>query len=170
MPREFTVSGSITIAVAPEVVYDAVSDVTQMGRWSPENLGAKVARPTEAAYVGMRFVGSNKRGPIRWETGCTVTATERGRRFAFDVNRYGRGRLMIPVRVASWAYDFEAVDGGTLVTETWQDRRRGWPNAAVRVFDPLATRHESFAEFQKGNNARTLRNLKAELETSFPAM
>lgn len=169
MPREYTVSGSITIAVAPEVVYDAVSDVTQMGRWSPENLGAKVTRPTEAAYVGMRFVGSNKRGPVRWETGCTVTAAERGRRFAFDVNRYGRGRVMIPVRVASWAYDFEAVDGGTLVTETWHDRRRGWPDAAVRLFDPLATRHESFAAFQRGNIARTLRNLKAELETSFPA-
>ena len=165
MPREFTVSGSITIAVEPDVVYDAVSDVTQMGRWSPENLGAKVARPTEAAYVGMRFVGSNKRGPVRWETGCTVTSAERGRRFAFDVNRYGRGRLMIPVRVASWAYDFEPVEGGTLVTETWHDRRRGWPNGAVRVFDPLATRHESFAEFQKGNIARTLRKLKAELET-----
>ena len=164
MPREFTVSDSITVNVAPEVVYDAVSDVTQMGRWSPENRGARVADPQQAAYVGMRFVGANKRGPISWETGCTVSAAERGVRFAFDVNRYGTGRLMIPVNVASWAYDFEAVDGGTRVTETWHDRRRGWPNGAVRVFDPLATRKESFAAFQRGNIARTLRKLKAELE------
>jgi len=166
MPREFTVSDSIIIDVAPDEAYAAVSDVTQMGRWSPENLGARVDGQHQAAYVGMGFVGANKRGPIRWETGCTVTAAERGVRFAFDVNRYGTGRLMIPVHVASWAYDFQAVEGGTRVTETWTDRRRGWPNSLVRVFDPLATRRESFAAFQRGNIARTLRNLKAELEVT----
>jgi hypothetical protein len=94
-----------------------------------------------------------------------VTSADPGRRFAFDVDRYGYGRFMVPVQVASWAYDFEAVEDGTLVTETWRDRRRGWPDAAVRMLDPLATRHESFAPLQRGNIARTLRNLKAELET-----
>jgi hypothetical protein len=93
-----------------------------------------------------------------------VTAAEPGRRFAFDVERYGFGRFMVPVRIATWAYDFEPVDGGTRVTETWTDGRTGWPDFATRIFDPIATRKPSFAEFQKGNIRRTLANLKKELE------
>lgn len=166
MTRETTVAGSIWIDVLPEVAYDAVSDVTQMGRWSPENTGAAVATPDRPAYVGMHFVGSNKRGPARWQTRCTVTSAERGVRFAFDVDRYGIAPVLFPVSVASWSYDFVAQDGGTLVIETWHDGRLRWPHLSVRVFDPLATGRPSFAEFQRGNIARTLANLKRELELS----
>ena len=164
MERELEVSGSIVIAVDPATAYDAVSDVRQMGRWSPENRGAVVKDGFEHAYVGMQFVGDNKRGSVRWQTECVVTDAEPGRRFAFVVRRYGFGRVMVPVRIASWAYDFEPVDGGTRVTETWSDGRTGWPDFTTRVFDPIATRKPSFAEFQKGNIRRTLANLKTELE------
>lgn len=164
MTRELTVSDSIWIDADPAVAYDAVSDVTQMGRWSPENLGATVARPADAAYVGMHFVGSNKRGPARWQTRCTVTAAERGKRFAFDVDRYGIAPFLVPVSVASWAYTFEPQDGGALVTETWHDGRTRWPSFTVRLFDPVATGHPSFADFQRRNISRTLTNLKRELE------
>jgi uncharacterized protein YndB with AHSA1/START domain len=166
MSRVLTVSDSIVIDVAPEAAYDAVSDVTQMGRWSPENTGATVEQPAGAAYVGMHFVGSNKRGPARWHTRCTVTAADRGRHFAFVVDRYGMTPLLLPVSVASWEYTFEPNGSGTLVTETWHDGRTLWPDIAVRIFDPLATRHASFADFQRGNIRRTLRNLKRELERS----
>lgn len=164
MTRELTVLDSLWIDVSPEAAYDAVSDVTQMGRWSPENTGATVVRPSGSAYVGMHFVGSNKRGPARWQTRCTVTAADPGRRFAFDVDRYGVAPAMFPVSVASWEYRFEPQGGGTLVTETWRDGRIRWPDITVRLFDPLVTRHASFADFQRGNIARTLKNLKRELE------
>ena len=164
MAREFEVSGSIVIAVDPATAYDAVSDVRQMGRWSPENRGAVVKDGFEHAYVGMLFVGDNKRGPMRWQTECVVTDAEPGRRFAFDVRRYGFGRFMVPVRIASWAYDFEPVERGTRVTERWSDGRTGWPDFATRVFDPIVTSKPSFAEFQKGNIRRTLANLRTELE------
>ena len=51
MKRELSVSGWIHIKVDPETVYDAVSDVRQMGRWSPENKGAAVRGGFESAYV-----------------------------------------------------------------------------------------------------------------------
>ena len=164
MSRVMTVSDSVVIDVTPETAYDAVSDVTQMGRWSPENTGATVERPADAAYVGMHFVGNNKRGPVRWHTRCTVTAADRGREFAFVVDRYGLAPLLVPVSVATWIYTFEPRGSGTLVTETWCDGRTRWPDVTVRIFDPVATRHASFADFQKGNIRRTLRNLKRELE------
>ncbi len=159
-----SVSGSIVIEVDPATVYDAVSDVRQMGRWSPENTGARVAGDHAEARVGMTFVGENKRGPARWKTRCTVTAADRGERFAFDVDRYGIGGVLVPVSVASWEYTFKPSAQGTLVTETWVDGRRRWPDFAARAFDPLVTRHSSFAEFQRGNIRRTLRNLKVALE------
>jgi len=165
MAREFEVSRSIDIAVDPQTAYAAVSDVRQMGRWSPENRGAAIKdEEFTAAHVGMRFVGDNKRGSARWKTECVVTAADAGSRFAFDVVKYGFGTRLIPVRIATWAYDFTPVDGGTRVTETWHDGRTRWPNIATRVFDPIATRKPSFAEFQKGNLERTLANLKRELE------
>ena len=42
MTRELEVSDSIVIGVGPEVAYAAVSDIRQMGRWSPENRGGVV--------------------------------------------------------------------------------------------------------------------------------
>lgn len=164
MNREMQVSAHTAIAVDPVTAYAAVSDVRQMGRWSPENRGATVEGEFTEARVGLKFVGDNKRGAVRWQTGCVVTAADPGRRFAFDVRRYGFGRFMLPVKIASWAYDFEPADGGTRVTETWTDGRTRWPGFAVRIFDPVATRKPSFAEFQKGNIRRTLANLKSELE------
>ena len=166
MARTFEVSRSIDIAVDPPSAYAAVSDVRQMGRWSPENRGAVIKdEEFTAAHVGMRFVGDNKRGPVRWKTECVVTTADAGTRFAFDVVKYGFGTTLVPIRIATWAYDFEPVDGGTRVTETWTDGRSRWPDFTTRVFDPIATRKPSFAEFQEGNLERTLANLKRELES-----
>jgi hypothetical protein len=164
MAREFEVSRSIDIAVPHETAYSEVSDVRQMGRWSPENRGAVVKGEFDHAYVGMRFVGDNKRGSARWKTECVVTTADAGKRFSFDVVKYGFGSTFVPIRIATWAYDFEAVNGGTRVIETWTDGRTRWPDFTTRIFDPVATRKPSFAEFQKGNIQRTLANLKRELE------
>ena len=92
----------------------------------------------------------------------TVTS----RRFAFDVMRYGFGRFMVPVSIATWTYEFEPDSDGTRVTETWADGRTRWPDFTTRIFDPVATRKPSFAEFQKKNIRRTLDNLKRELEAA----
>ena len=166
MARPMTVADSIEIEVAPDVAYDAVSDVTQMGRWSPENRGARTARDGAPLRVGDTFVGDNKRGsvPIKWQTRCVVTAAERPERFAFTVTHYGFEPLLIRVPVASWEYRFEAIEGGTRVTETWRDDRTAWPDVVAGVFDRLATGGKRFHEFQRGNIARTLKRLKAELE------
>lgn len=162
MKREMSVSDSIVVAASPDELYAQLSDPTQMARWSPENTGARV-ETGQAAYAGMEFVGRNRRGPVRWVTRCVVTAAEPGKRFAFDVRVFGFGVPLLRADIASWEYRLEPVAEGTLVTETWTDGRR-WPDALTRVFDPIATRHPSFAEFQRGNIARTLRNLKADFE------
>lgn len=166
MPRTMTVSDSVVVGVDPDTAWAAVADVRQMGRWSPENQGARleVDGPPGPVAVGTVFVGENRRGSARWHTRCVVTVAEPGRRFAFDVRAWGPRRRLLPVRVASWEYSFEPAVGGTLVTETWVDGRTGWPDWTTAVFDRVATGRDSFATFQRGNIRRTLDRLKRELE------
>jgi hypothetical protein len=169
MTRTFTVSDSIVVNVDPVAAYAHVSDVARMGESSPENLGATVADDRGEAYVGMVFDGRNKRGPAQWTTRCEVIAADPGRRFAFRVNTIGLRTPRLRAPIATWEYRFENADGGTRITETWKDDRRSWPDLAARVFDAMATRGKTFADFQRGNIERTLRRLKTVLETASAA-
>ncbi|MCX5387265.1 SRPBCC family protein [Streptomyces sp. NBC_00083] len=166
MGRVCTVSDSVVVGVTPEVAYRAVSRPSDMGRWSPENLGTAGATGEGAAAVGTVFVGRNKRGAFRWVTKCTVTAADPGRRFAFRVHAIGLSRPRVRGPIATWEYRFEPVEGGTRVTETWTDDRRKWPDFVANVFDRVATSGSTFAAFQARNISTTLRNLKRELESS----
>ncbi|MGW6461811.1 SRPBCC family protein [Streptomyces sp. NPDC055078] len=166
MARTLAVSDSIMIQAAPSVIYEQVSNPALMGRWSPENMGATVRGETRNAYVGMEFDGHNRRGAVRWTTRCTVMAADPGERFAFRVHAIGRRRPVLRGRIATWEYRFQAVDGGTRVTETWRDDRRSWPDALANAFDRLATRGHTFAVFQRGNIRRTLSNLKEAMESA----
>ncbi|MFE7030082.1 SRPBCC family protein [Streptomyces sp. NPDC057621] len=164
MPRTFTVTRDILVEASPSTVYDQVSRLSQMGRWSPENLGATVPGGDAPAQAGMVFEGHNKRRGFRWTTRCTVTAADPGSRLAFRVHAIGIRRPRLKAPIATWEYRFEAEDGGTRVTETWTDDRRSWPTFVANVFDRVATGGKTFAVFQVGNIDRTLRNLKRELE------
>lgn len=166
MSRTMSVSDSIVIEAAPSAVYEALSDPTAMGRWSPENTGATVLGGRRDAHVGMVFEGRNKRGALRWTTKCTVTYAEPGRRFAFRVHAIGARRPRLPGAIATWEYRFEPVDGGTRVTETWTDDRRAWPDVLANAFDRVATRGHTFAAFHTRNIRTTLERLKAALESS----
>ena len=165
MPRTMTVQDSIVVDADPMTIYRLVADPSQMPRWSPENVAGDVPEPGSPATVGTVFVGSNKRGRARWQTRCRVTASDPGERFTFDVFQFGVGTPFVTVRIATWDYAFEAVDGGTKVTETWTDGRRGWPDSVANFFDKFATGGRTFAEFQRRNIVKTLANMKADLES-----
>lgn len=164
MRRDMQVSDSIVIEATAQTIYDQVADPTQMSRWSPENTGATTSSTGRTLEVGEIFDGSNKRGRFRWNTECVVRAAERERRFSFDVRKIGAGKPLLPGRIALWEYTFEAVDGGTLVTETWTDLRTGWPDWAASIFDKTATGGRLFCDFQRRNIRRTLAAMKADFE------
>ncbi len=160
MNREFSVSDSAVVNAEADTLYAAISDPTQMGKWSPENLGALVQDPRGGAYVGMVFDGKNKRGRAQWVTRCTVTAAEPGKAFEFRVHAIGVKTPRLKGANATWRYDFESVPGGTKVTETWTDDRTAWPDVLALVFDKIATRGKTFPQFQRRNIAKTLDNLQ----------
>lgn len=158
------VSDSVLIDADAETIWQQVADPTQMSRWSPENTGATAPVAGRPLQVGERFDGTNRRGRARWVTRCVVTESDPGRRFSFKVGKIGARTPVLRGRIASWAYDFERVDGGTRVTETWTDGRTSWPDWLAAVFDRGVTGGRSFAQFQRGNIRRTLTAMKAEFE------
>lgn len=140
---------SIDIAAPPETVYDLVADVTQMGRWSPETHRAEWVGGATGPRAGARFKGWNKRGPLRWATGCEVERAERGEEFAFVVRSTG----------ARWAYRFDDDgDGGTRLTET---RDLSGEKPLAKVFGTLVRQDEGLRQGMR----TTLERLKAAAES-----
>ena len=104
------------IPATPERLYELVSDLPRMGEWSPENTGGRWVKGATGPAVGAKFKGKNSKGFRKWSTIATVVVADPGREFAFDVVKSG-------MQVARWGYRFEAVEGGTKVTEFWDEHR-----------------------------------------------
>src|SRR3954447_10814377 len=111
-------TGSVTVHInaAPEKVWDLVSDVTKIGRYSPETFEGEWLDGATGPALGAKFRGHVKRngkGPIYWTT-CIVTACEPGREFAFGVGPSAEKALNV------WGYKLEPSGDGTDVTESFQ--------------------------------------------------
>jgi len=105
------VSVSKVIAARPSTLYALISDITRMGDYSPETVSAHWLDGATAPHVGARFEGTNRIGRARWSTTPQVVTAVPGRCFAFQVPGRSGG---------FWKYTFEAMDGGTRVTESMQ--------------------------------------------------
>jgi uncharacterized protein YndB with AHSA1/START domain len=136
-------------------LYDMVSDLPQMGRWSPENTGGRWRGGATSPTVGAKFTGSNKSGWRRWTTSVEVTEADPGKRFAFKVT-------VGPVPIADWAYEFNANGATTTVTEIWDDRRPGWMEKVSAPMMGVPDR----AAHNRANMEATLAALKQAAEAS----
>ncbi len=143
---------TVHIAASADRVWGLVSDVTQMGRWSPETTSARW-RDSLGPAVGVRFTGRNRRR-LGWSTTCTVTACEPGRRFAFVV---GKG-------ATAWEYALRDAGDGCEVTESFQVLTV--PGAVGRILTRLAVGvrwSQREADLLRGVE-QTLLRLKAHAE------
>ena len=102
---------SVEISATAERCYDLVSDITQMGRLSPECTGGRWLSRGRVPAVGARFVGFNRRKLAWWCTLNRVEVAEPGREFAF---------VTTTTRIR-WRYTFAPSDGGTTVTESREE-------------------------------------------------
>ena len=80
---------SIDVNASPEHVWSLITDVTQMGRWSPECWSCTWLDGADGPVVGARFKGRNKRGLMRWSTISTVVVADQPNHFAFEVDNSG---------------------------------------------------------------------------------
>jgi uncharacterized protein YndB with AHSA1/START domain len=149
-------SVTVHMAAPPERIWDLVSDVTRIGRYSPETFEAEWTDGATGPEVGARFRGHvkrNEKGPTYW-TPCTVTACEPNRVFEFGVGKPDK-----PLN--TWRYEIAPVpDGGCDVTESFRLAN----TVALRSYWYLL----GWARGKTNRNGmrRTLEAVKAELEGS----
>jgi uncharacterized protein YndB with AHSA1/START domain len=110
-------SGRATIHIdaPPERVYDLISDVTRMDRWSPENRGGVWLDGATGPAVDVRFRGSNRKGIVRWSTKPIIEVAEPGRELTFATQMRKGG-----AKYTRWSYKLTPADGGTAVEESWE--------------------------------------------------
>jgi uncharacterized protein YndB with AHSA1/START domain len=147
-------SVTVHMAAPPERIWALVSDVTRIGKYSPETFEAEWLDGASGPAVGAKFRGHvkrNRKGPIYWTT-CTVLASEPGREFGFGV-----GPADKPLNV--WRYRLEPSGDGTDVTESFELSN----TALLRLYWALL----GWARGRTNRNGMrtTLERIKAEVES-----
>jgi len=146
-------SVTVHMAAAPEKIWALVSDVTQIGKYSPETFEAEWLDGATGPAVGAKFRGHvkrNEKGPIYWTT-CVVSVCEPNREFAFGVGKPDK-----PLNV--WGYKLEPAGDGTDVTESF----RLAPTPPLRLYWTLFG--WSRGKTNRNGMRRTLEAVKAEVE------
>jgi uncharacterized protein YndB with AHSA1/START domain len=103
LPSPVRFGTTVEMAAPPEKVWSLVSDLARMPEFSPELRRAFVIG---APGLGATIIGINRRGPVVWPTTSKVVRWEPGQAVAWKVRESG----------ATWVYELEPTDGGTLVT------------------------------------------------------
>ena len=145
----------LVVAASPEALYDLVADLPRMGEWSPECQQVEWLDGATGPVEDARFVGHNVAGPkgfIKWSRHGRVLTAERGKEFAFFTEEGGEESTI-------WRYRFEAVEGGTRVTESYDVR---WIPVVFRILDVPMRRHKDLLK----NMANTLTQLKGAAESA----
>jgi len=147
---------TVHIDAPPEAVWDLVSDVTKIGRYSPETFDAEWTHGATGPEVGARFKGHvkrNEKGPTYWAP-CVVTECVPNEVFEFGVGKPDQA-------LNTWRYEIApGADGGSDVTESF------------RLADTLPLKAYwavlGWARGKTNRNGmrRTLEAMKAELEGS----
>jgi hypothetical protein len=149
-------SEELVVNATAEHIYDLVADLPRMGQWSPECQGVEWEGDALAPVEGARFVGHNRGGPrqlMRWSRHGRVLVADPGRQFAFATEEGGRESTV-------WRYRFEPVDGGTLVTESYEVKQiPAW----ARIIDVPTNRHRELLEGMRHTLVRL--KIAAEAET-----
>ena len=146
-------SVTVHMAAPADKIWVLVSDVTKIGRYSPETFEAEWLDGATGPAVGAKFRGHVKRngkGPIYWTT-CVVTEAEPGRSFAFGV-----GAADKPLNV--WSYALVENGDGTDVTESFALA----PTLPLRVYWTLFG--WSRGKTNRNGMRTTLERIKAEVE------
>jgi len=143
------------IAARPEIVYEAISDVTRMGDWSEECIACEWHQGFGAPVVGATFDGHNRNGDHEWTTQGKVVAADPGRTFAFECS-------MMDFHYSTWGYRIEPTGGGCTVTEWCEDLR---PESTLEFSAQISGIDDRSARNRETMD-RTLERLAAVLEGS----
>lgn len=161
-----TADADVVIAAPPELVWDLIADVTQVGKWSPECTGAAWLGEPGRPLAGARFTGHNRLpGGFEYEVTCVITEADRPSAFAWMVLDDSED----PTRPSSlWRYRIDPLpDGGSRVRQRFthgpgfsflRELAETRPRRAARI---IAARLDGL----RANMTATLRAMKVAAES-----
>ncbi|WP_413805324.1 SRPBCC family protein [Streptomyces sp. OE57] len=100
------------VDAAPARVYDLVSDVSAIGRWSPNATDVTFDQGA-GPRVGAWFSGLNRKDGREWTTRSQVVRADPGNAFTFVVGGAEDG-------IVRWSWTFHPQGRGTVVEQSWQ--------------------------------------------------
>jgi Polyketide cyclase / dehydrase and lipid transport len=152
--KQFSAEVSFRSPVAPESLWPLLSDITQMGRWSPECTDGRWLGEASTPLVGKHFRGANRWGPVRWSTTCEIVAVGEGRHLTFDARHWSGA-------TTRWAFELIPDGDGTMLRERFETRDSpSW----VLLLDRLAGRPRRLVSSMK----TTLQRLSDSAERALP--
>jgi polyketide cyclase/dehydrase/lipid transport protein len=137
--KQFTGEVSLRSPATADSLWTLLSDVTEMGRWSPECTGGRWLDGASKPAVGARFRGNNRWGVMRWSTTCEVVAAEPGRLLTFDARHWSGA-------TTRWTFELVPDGDGTVLWERFETV--GTPGL-VLLLDRLAGRPERLLDSMK---------------------
>jgi len=148
---------SLTIDAPPRKVWELISDITNMGTFSPEVIEAEWLEGATGPAVGATYRGHVKRNenwPVTYWTTCKITECVPGEVFEFAV-------VVSDKPINTWRYEFKAAgDGGTEVTESFDLG----DSLLVKIWRPLGGFLRE--NRNKRDMLRTLERVKQAAESS----
>lgn len=107
-PAEFFFTRQAWVAASPDRVYELVSDVSAIGRWSPNATGVAYDAG-DGPWAGAWFSGRNRRDGKEWTTRSQVERAEPATEFSFVVDGLVR-----------WGWTLLPSGKGTVVQQSWR--------------------------------------------------
>ena len=146
------IEASIEIAAPPAKVWELVSDLSNMSRWSPQVFKTFVRGGT--TRQGSKLININRKGLLVWPTQAMVTTFEPGQKIAFRIRE----------NWTIWSFTLgPTADGGTRIVQR-REAPKGISDVSVRLTKAVLGGVEDFtADLVTGMN-QTLERIKAEAE------
>jgi uncharacterized protein YndB with AHSA1/START domain len=126
---------SLTVAASPERVWALASDVTRVGEWGAECVGAEWVDGADGPAVGARFLGHQVREDRKWETTSVVIESEPSISFAWAVGDPANA-------AATWRYQL-AYDGSGGTVLRYRVVMGPGPSGLTAVIAEMPDREES---------------------------
>ncbi len=146
-------SVTVHMNASADAIWNLVSDVTQIGKFSPETFEAEWLDGATGPAVGVKFRGHvkrNGRGPTYWAA-CEVTACEPGHVFGFVV-----GTVAKPLN--NWRYELTPNGDGCDVIESFALPSNAFTKIYWGLFGKLRGRTN------RNGMQQTLERIKAVVE------
>ena len=107
-------SVDVTVEVDIDEVWDVVRDVTRVGEWSHECVGAEWLAGSASPVPGARFRGRNRNGAFHWGRVCEIVSAE-----PYELVWRTVSTAMYPDS-SEWRIALERIDGSTKISQQFR--------------------------------------------------